>query len=116
MFGVDDALDDAHWVNVQDPIKQMFLAVTKAIRAQSAGIRDLSRKSEEYVTHERARTLVEESATNLCSKEAATQLIYKMDTKVCQTDFHRLEATLSHALSLIESQEVRMCGYVHVGV
>ena len=38
MFGFDELLDESsHWINVQDPIKQMFLAMTKAIRAQSAG-------------------------------------------------------------------------------
>ena len=48
MIGMmDDALDDVHWVNVQDPIKNMFLALSKAIRVQSISIRDLERRLSE---------------------------------------------------------------------
>lgn len=30
---------DAQWTNVQDPVKQMITAITKAVRTQSAGIK-----------------------------------------------------------------------------
>ena len=36
--------DENQWVNIQDPIKQMITSITKAVRTQSAGIRDLDRK------------------------------------------------------------------------
>lgn len=36
--------DDIQWINIQDPIKQMITSITKAVRTQSAGIRDLDRK------------------------------------------------------------------------
>lgn len=94
MFGVDDALDDAHWVNVQDPIKQMFLAITKAIRSQSAGIRDLDRKCSEFVTNERANNLIQQSADKCCSKQDATQIIYKIDTKASDKDLAVVDSRL----------------------
>jgi hypothetical protein len=41
---MDELMEDHQWVNIQDPIKQMITSITKAIRTQSAGIRDLDRK------------------------------------------------------------------------
>ena len=99
MFGVDDALDDAHWVNVQDPIKQMFLAITKAIRSQSAGIRDLDRKCSEFVTNDRAHGLIQQSFDKCCSKQDATQIIYKMDTKASDKELAVVESKLTQVSS-----------------
>jgi hypothetical protein len=102
MFGIDDALDDAHWANVQDPIKHMFLAITKAIRSQAAGIRDLSRKCDDFVTHDRANNLIHNSFEKSCSKQDATQIIHKIDTKASERDVAVLDTKLMQALSMID--------------
>lgn len=95
MFGMDDALDDAHWVNVQDPIKQMFVAITKAIRAQATGIRDLDRKCSEFVTNERASSMIQKSIDKTCSKQDATQIIHKMDSFASRTELAVMESKLA---------------------
>ena len=97
MFGMDEALDDAHWVNVQDPIKHMFVAITKAIRSQSAGIRDLDRKCSDFVTNDRANNMIQASFDKSCSKQDATQIIYKIDTKANERDVAVLETKLIQA-------------------
>lgn len=102
MFGFDEALDDAHWVNVQDPIKQMFIAITKAIRSQSASIRDLDRKCADFVTNDRAHNLIEQSYNKSCSKQDATQIIHKIDTKASERDVAVLESKLMQALGMID--------------
>jgi hypothetical protein len=98
MFGVDDALDDAHWANVQDPIKQMFLAITKAIRSQSAGIRDLDRKCSDFVTNDRANGLIQQAYDKSCSKQDATQIIYKIDTKASEKDLVVVDSRLTQVI------------------
>lgn len=90
-----DALDDAHWINLQDPIKQMFLAITKAIKSQASGIRDLDRKCSEFVTFEGAESLVKRSFDAACTKQDATQILYQIDSKTSEKDTARLEAKLS---------------------
>lgn len=40
----------AQWTNVQDPVKQMITAITKAVRTQSAGIKDLDRRLSDTAT------------------------------------------------------------------
>ena len=92
MLGSDDVLDDAHWVNVQDPIKQMFLSITKALRLQAASIRDLDHKcadlpSREYVSHQ-IRAIQE----SMCSKHDATQIIYQLEHKATDKEFAALQA------------------------
>lgn len=101
MLGIDDSLDDAHWVNVQDPIKQMFLALTKAIRAQAAGIRDLDRKCQDFVTHDRANMLIQQSFDKSCSKQDATQIMYKLDTRAGEKDVAVLDSRLSQVTPII---------------
>jgi hypothetical protein len=102
MFGIDEALDDAHWVNVQDPIKHMFIALTKAIRSQAAGMRDLDRRCADFVTNDRAQNLIQQSFDKSCSKQDATQIIYKMDSKASERDVAVLESKLLQALGLID--------------
>jgi hypothetical protein len=41
---MDELMEDNQWYNIQDPVKQMITSITKAVRTQSAGIRDLDRK------------------------------------------------------------------------
>lgn len=97
MLGVDDSLDDAHWANVQDPIKQMFLALTRAIRSQAAGIRDLDRKCADFMTKDMTTHFVEKSFDKACSKQDATQIIYKVDSKASDKSVAVLESKLEQA-------------------
>lgn len=87
----EDFLDDKHWVNVQDPIKQMFLSLSKAIRVQGAGLRELDRKSSDYITTDVLKRFLKEQNELHCSKQDATQIIYQLDTKANEKDFHSLE-------------------------
>ena len=98
MYGVDDTLDDAHWTNVQDPIKQMFLALTKAMRAQAAGIRDLDRKCNDFITKDNACALVMDNFDRACSKQDATQIIYKLDSKAGEKDLAVLSSKLDQVI------------------
>ncbi len=88
-------MDNAHWVNVQDPIKQMFLSLTKALRVQAAGIRDLDRKYEGLVPIDMAERMIKEQINTCCTKQDATQLIYQIDTKAGEKDVAVLESKLS---------------------
>lgn len=91
MFGVDDVLDDIHWVNVQDPIKQMFLAITKSIRIQSVTIRDLERKTSEYCNENQIDYKINKAIDNVCTKDAATQILHQIDNKINIKDYTHLE-------------------------
>ena len=99
MLGADDILDDAHWTNVQDPIRKMFMSLTKEIRAQSAGIRDLDKKYSELITVDAAERLVRDNVSSCCSKQDATQLIYQIDAKATAKEVAVLESKLDQVLS-----------------
>lgn len=107
MIGVDDLMEDTHWINVQDPIRQMFLAISKAIRVQAAGIRDLDTKCSNYVTHDLAQRMTKEAFDQACSKQDATQIIYQVESKAPAKDLHSVEATvqqvseISHVVQII---------------
>jgi hypothetical protein len=93
-MSVDDILDNAHWANVQDPIKQMFLALSKALRVQAAGLRDLDRKCNEHLSQEQVGHMVRDAFEQTCSKQDATQLIYELETKVSDKRYLQAEAKL----------------------
>lgn len=102
MIGADDTLDDIHWVNVQDPIKQMFLSLTKAIRTQAAGIRDLDRRCSEMIPFDAAERMIKDHVNTCCTKQDATQLIYQIDTKATEKDVAVLDSRIQQAFSQIE--------------
>lgn len=52
--------EPASWANVQDPVRQMLSALTKAVRTQAAGIRDLDRAVERLPS----KTNVEHTVAN----------------------------------------------------
>lgn len=91
MLSVDEILDDAHWVNVQDPIKQMFLSITKALRVQASSIRELDRRCSDYVSKDYVRSQVRGVEEGLCNKQDATQIIYQLQTKVDAKEFASLQ-------------------------
>ena len=98
---MEDLIDDNNnysnhnWINVQDPIKQMFLSLTKAIRSHSAGIRDLDKKLTGSISSsirpEGIEKMIHEYM-NLycCSKADATAMIYKS-----QSDHSAMESKLN---------------------
>ena len=81
MIGVDDLVDESVWINVQDPVRQMITAITKAVRTQSAGIRDLDRKISTLSTKEHAERLVKDAVSSSCSKSEASDIIREMDAR-----------------------------------
>lgn len=99
---MDDLLDDAHWRNVQDPVKQMFLSLSKALRVQAASIRDLDRKCSDHLTADQVAHIVRDKFDQACSKQDATQLIYQLDSKVSDKAHAATNAKLSHALGEID--------------
>lgn len=90
-MNVDDLLDDAHWMNVQDPIKQMFLSITKALRVQSASIRELDRKCSDYVSRDFVKHQLQTLQDSTCSKADGTQIIYQLQNKIDQRDYIALQ-------------------------
>lgn len=92
MLGADDILDDAHWVNVQDPIKQMFLSITKALRVQASSIRDLDRKCNDLATKDQVQHQLHVLQATVCSKQDATQIIYQLENKIGEKEFATLQA------------------------
>jgi hypothetical protein len=90
-IGDTDILNDKHWINVQDPIKQMFSSLSKAVRIQGAGLRDLDSKCSNYMTMENCKKLLRDQYEITCSKADATQLIYQIENKVNVKEFSSLE-------------------------
>jgi hypothetical protein len=94
--------EQRNWKNVQEPIRQMFLSLSKAIRIQAAGIRDLDRKmTTEYVTNDSLKRVVSDISENTCSKEDGTQLIFQMETKAKEKDFLVLEHRVEQVNTLL---------------
>jgi ribosomal 50S subunit-associated protein YjgA (DUF615 family) len=91
---VDDFLDEAQWRNVQEPIRQMFHSLTKAMRVQSAGLRDLDHRCDRFVTTEAVKDIVNKYTQTCCSKEDATQIIYQLEKKASEKDISILSQRL----------------------
>jgi len=103
MIGMmDDAFDDVHWVNVQDPIKNMFLALSKAIRVQSSSIRDLERRLSEMPTERDAGSMIQRAIEGVCSKQDATQILYQLDNKASSKEMHTMESRYSQLSSQMD--------------
>ncbi len=95
---VDDLLDDSQWRNVQEPIKQMFLSLSKAMRVQSAGLRDLDHRCDRFVTTDAVKDMVNKYTQSFCSKEDATQIIYQLEKKAAEKDVSALEHRLDQVM------------------
>lgn len=63
--------EDIQWINIQDPIKQMITSITKAVRTQSAGIRDLDRKIGYLASTESTQALVESTFLKCFTKNVS---------------------------------------------
>ena len=57
------------WTNVQDPVRQMITAITKAVRTQSAGLRDVDRKLGLMASQDRLDRQLEDTTHNFVSKQ-----------------------------------------------
>lgn len=99
LIGADDMMDEAMWTNVQDPVRQMFLTMTKAIRTQSAGLRDLDRKIGYLISRDSAEKLVIESTSKCCSKSDAAEIMIHVESKAHHSS--NLVATVDEKLSRV---------------
>ena len=79
MSGFDDVVDESVWVNVQDPVRQMITAITKAVRSQSVSIRDMDRKLNNFTTKDVMERTVEDVLRETCSKSEANQMLHDME-------------------------------------
>ncbi len=100
MLGLEDIGDDGRWMNVQDPIKGMFLALTKAVRSQAVGIRELDNKYNNLVSYDNARRLIKDTFELCCSKQDATQMLFQIDRRVEEKEFAMLESRFTQVTLL----------------
>ncbi len=98
---VDEILDDAHWTNVQDPVRQMFSALTKAMRTQSAGIRDLDRKIGHSITRQDTEHILQDSMSRCCTKDNAIEIMRQIDTKASVDHLSNTDAKLSKVCCVV---------------
>ena len=101
LTGLEDLLDDLHWKNVQEPVKQMFLALSKAIRIQSAGLRDLDHRCDHFTSKEEVHCLLSEKLTQVVSKEDGKEMLHLIDKKVDIKKYEKLEQQLELVSSLL---------------
>jgi hypothetical protein len=80
---VEEQAGTSQWVNVQDPVKQMISAISKAIRTQSAGIRDLDRKVASAVTTDQLEKQVSDLLSLCCSKQVRCHVIQHARVTSC---------------------------------
>ena len=71
--------------NNQDPVKQMFTTITKALRTQSIGIRDLSRKCDENLSKHAFENALADISNKYCRKEKVSDINVKLNEKSDQT-------------------------------
>lgn len=96
MSGFDDIVDESVWVNVQDPVRQMITAITKAVRSQSVSIRDMDRKLNNFTTKDALERKIEDVMKETCSKKDANQIINNIgsSTENLSTNFLKYETRL----------------------
>ena len=66
-----DDLEEMQWVNVQDPVRQMITSITKAVRTQSAGIRDLDRKIGFLASTDSVHSIVDDALSRTFQKQVS---------------------------------------------
>jgi len=95
-------MDDFQWVNVQDPVRHMITSITKAVRTQSAGIRDLDRKMGFVATNDELHRTVSDAVSRCFSKQEASRLVESVNKKADIDAVAGIETNLmqvSHQLS-----------------
>jgi hypothetical protein len=97
------------WTNVQDPVKQMITAITKAVRTQSAGIKDIDKRVDAMPTNDILNRRLEE-VLRVASDEIRSQLKpvgESMKKKANVSDLSALELnTLAMAKQLDKINEL----------
>ena len=99
----------AQWTNVQDPVKQMITAITKAVRTQSAGIKDLDRRLGDAATVELLDQRLEATMRAVANQVEGQllQLGESLKRKAAITDLSSLEKnTISMAKQLDKINEL----------
>lgn len=98
MLGIDDMIDESVWVNVQDPVKQMITAITKAVRTQSTAIRDIDRKiNNNLVTNDVLDKQINTNLSKVSLKTEIKDIVREMDlrTNELSSNFTNYEEKLS---------------------
>jgi GTP cyclohydrolase I len=73
-LGSSDGLrEPSSWANVQDPVRQMLSALTKAVRTQAAGIRDLDRAVERLPSRANVDQTVTEAIAACATKNVSAK-------------------------------------------
>ena len=104
----DDILDDFQWQNVQEPVKIMFTALTKAIRTQAVDIRDLDRRLSNAVTTENASRLVIDGVNKCYSRDQGHDLEIITSRKADLHYVDSLETRLSQALTQVNKKIIHI--------
>ena len=68
-----------------DPVKQMFTAITKALRTQSIGIRDLSHKAKENLSKTAFENALKDISTKYIRNEQLSGINSKLNEKCDQS-------------------------------
>lgn len=63
--------DESQWTNIQDPVKQMITGITKSIRVQASGLRDLDKRTSKHISKDNAEQLVSEAFSNCFLQQVA---------------------------------------------
>lgn len=98
--GLEDALPtdiSPSWTNIQEPVRQMISAITKAVRTHSAGIAELDRRIGLLPQEETVFRLIESALRDYCSKRDAADIIKLMDERSDDTSssLRAIESRLS---------------------
>lgn len=71
-----DDIEEMQWINVQDPVRQMITSITKAVRTQSAGIRDLDRKIGFLASTDTVHAMISEASARSFQKQASLKVLH----------------------------------------
>lgn len=71
----DGLREPISWANVQDPVRQMLSALTKAVRTQAAGIRDLDRAVERLPSRSNVDQTVAEAIATCATKNVSIIIV-----------------------------------------
>eukprot|EP00981_Chlorochromonas_danica_P005952 scaffold1243_cov173-Ochromonas_danica.AAC.13 len=108
MLGIDELINESHWRNVQDPVRQAFMMVDKILKEQDHMIRALSQKCNEFVTVDQANLMIRNQADHLYSKSEASHLIYQLDNKVSQQQYCQVERKLDEVIRSKETLQLQV--------
>lgn len=93
--------DENHWVNVQDPVKQMIMGIAKSVKVQATSLREVDKRTEKFMTKESIEELVQQTFSKCFSMQNASLLVQSVNQKAEQDDVSGIEANLDQLSSQI---------------